>query len=157
MANQKIQKKMKNNQEKLDGYYRNIKEEDLVKDVEFEIDKDAFKGPFICHNNKTVLENKKTSYNNLEFNYSIWKCSKCKKEYLDSEQGRSFEKFLILKQLLNKNIITIERSMNYDGKTFFFRFPKELAGNLHKEDLVDIKLLSNDGSMFLVEIKHRHS
>ena len=49
----------------------------------------------------------------------------------------------------------LERSMNYDGKTFFFRFPKELAGNLRKEDVVDIKLLSTDGRMFLVEVKSR--
>ena len=141
--------------DKLDEQYRNIKEEDLKEEVKFEIDKDAFKGPFTCHGKKTVLVDKKVSYNNLEFNYSVWKCSKCKKEYLDFEQGRLFERFLIIKQLLNENLITLERSMNYDGKTFFFRFPKELTNNLHKEDLVDIKLLSTDGRMFLVEIKHK--
>src|SRR3989344_7087270 len=140
--------------DKLDEQYRNIKEEDLKEEVKFEIDKDAFKGPFTCHGKKTVLVDKKVSYNNLEFNYSVWKCSKCKKEYLDFEQGRLFERFLIIKQLLNENLITLERSMYYDGKTFFFRFPKELTNNLHKEDLVDIKLLSTDGRMFLVEIKH---
>jgi len=142
--------------DKLDEQYRNIKEEDLKEEVKFEIDKDAFKGPFTCHGKKTVLVDKKVSYNNLEFNYSVWKCSKCKKEYLDFEQGRLFERFLIIKQLLNENLITLERSMNYDGKTFFFRFPKELTNNLHKEDLVDIKLLSTDGRMFLVEIKNRN-
>ena len=147
--------KRKQELEKLDEYYHNIKEEDLREDVEFEIDKDAFKGPFVCHNKKTILEDKKVSFNGIEFTYSIWKCRKCKKEYLDSDQGRRFEKFLIMKQLLNDNLITIERSMNYDGKTYFFRFPKELTNNLHKEDLVDIKLLSTDGRMFLVEIKHK--
>ena len=137
-----------------DEEFYNIKEEDIGEEVHFDIDKDAFKGPFICHNKKTILEYKKTSFNGMEFTYSIWKCKKCKKEYLDSDQGRIFEKFLVMKQLLNNNLITIERSMNYDGKTFFFRFPKELTNNLHKEDLVDIKLLSTDGRMFLVEIKH---
>jgi len=131
-----------------------IKEEDLREDVEFEIDKDAFKGPFTCHNKKTVLENKKISFHNLDFSYFVWKCSKCKKEYLDSEQGRRFEKFLIIKKLLEDNLITIERNMNFDGKTYFFRFPKELTKDWHKDDLVDIKLLSPEGKMFLVEVKH---
>lgn len=140
--------------EKLDNLYSNIKEEDLREDVEFEIDKDAFKGPFTCHGKKTGLVEKKISYGDIDFTYNIWQCKKCKKEYLDSEQGRRYEKFLIMKKLLEGKLITIERNMNYDGKTFFFRFPKELANNLHKEDLVDIKLLSTDGRMFLVEIKH---
>ena len=147
--------KRKQELEKLDEYYRNIEEEDLIEDVKFEIEKGAFKGPFICHNKKTILEDKKISFNDIEFTYSVWKCKKCGKEYLDSEQGRRFEKFIIMKKLLEDKLITIERSMNYDGKTYFFRFPKELASNLHKQDLVDIKLLSTDGRMFLIEIKHR--
>jgi len=132
-----------------------IREEDLEEEIKFVIDKDAFKGPFICHSKKTILEDKKVSFNDLNFNYSIWKCKKCGKEYLDSEQGRRFEKFLIIKKLLEDNLITIERNMNFDGKTYFFRFPKELTNNLHKDDLVDIKLLTPDGKTFLVEIKHR--
>lgn len=147
--------KRKQELEKLDEFYRNIEEEDLSEEVKFEIDKDAFKGPFTCHGRKTILEDKKVFFNNLNFNYSVWKCKKCGKEYLDSEQGRKFEKFLIIKKLLEDELITIERNMNYDGKTYFFRFPKELTKGLHKNDLVDIKLLTPNGKMFLVEIKHR--
>ena len=147
--------KRKQELEKLDKLYSNIKEEDLIEDVKFEIDKDAFKGPFICHNKKTILEDKTISFNDIEFTYSVWKCKKCSKEYLDSVQGRKFEKFLMIKKLLEDELITIERNMNYDGKAYFFRFPKELTKDLHKNDLVDIKLLSPNGKMFLVEIKHR--
>ena len=148
--------KRKQELEKLDKYYSNIKEEDLGEEVKFEIDKDAFKGPFTCHNKKTVLENKKISFHNLDFNYSVWKCSKCKKEYLDTDQGRKLERFWMFRDMLKDKLITMERNMNFDGKTYFFRFPKELNSNLHKEDLVDIKLLSPNGNLFLVEIKHRH-
>lgn len=147
--------KRKQELEKLDELYSNIKEEDLREEVEFEIDKDAFKGPFECHGKKTILIDKKISYGNLEFTYSVWQCKKCKKEYLDFEQGRRYEKFLIIKKLLEDRLITIERNMNFDGKTYFFRFPKELTKGLHKEDTVDIKLLTPDGKMFLVEIKHK--
>ena len=138
-----------------DEEFHNLKEEDLKEEVKFKIDENSFKGPFECHGKKTALIEKKTSYGNIDFTYPAWQCKKCKKEYLDFEQARKYEKFLIMKKLLQDKLITIERSMNYDGKTYFFRFPKELTGNLHKEDLVDIKLLSTDGRMFLVEIKHR--
>src|SRR3989338_7633425 len=136
--------------------FYNLKDEEFGEEVKFEIDKDAFKGPFTCHGRKTALIEKKTSYGNIDFTYNVWQCRKCKKEHIDFEQARKYEKFLIMKKLLQDKLITIERNMNYDGKTYFFRFPKELASNLHKKDLVDIKLLSTDGRMFLVEVKHRH-
>lgn len=148
--------KRKQELDKLDEYYSNIQEEDLREEVKFTIDKDAFKGPFTCHGKKTILAEKKISYGDIEFKYNVWQCRKCKKNYVDSEQAKRYEKFLIMKKLLTENLITIERNMNFDGKTYFFRFPKELNSNLHKEDLVDIKLLSTDGRMFLVEVKRRH-
>ena len=55
-----------------------IKERDLLDEVEFEIDKDAFKGPFICCNLKTgKIEMKKDC--------ERWKCSKCQKEFVGSK------------------------------------------------------------------------
>ena len=135
--------------------FYNIKDEEFGEEVKFKIDKGSFKGPFECHGKKTALIDKKTSYGDIDFTYPVWQCKKCRKEYLDFEQARKYERFLIMKKLLEDEMITIERSMNYDGKTFFFRFPKELTSNLHKKDMVDIKLLSADGRMFLVEVKRR--
>ena len=146
-----MKEKTKYQQELEKEPFYNIKDEEFGEEVKFEIDKDAFKGPFTCHGTKTILIEKKTSYGDLDFTYNVWKC---KKEYLDFEQAKRYEKFLIMKKLLEDELITIERNMNFDGKTFFFRFPKELTNNLHKKDLVDIKLLSTDGRMFLVEVKH---
>lgn len=123
----------------------------VMEDVKFEIDKDAFKGPFICHNKKTVLAGKKASYKGLEATYSVWKCRKCKKEYLDSDQGRIYEKFLIMRQLLD-DPITMKGAIDFDGKAYVFRFPKELNKSLHKGDLVKIKPLSQSGDLFLVEV-----
>ena len=151
-----MKEKTKYQQELEKEPFYNIKDEEFGQEVKFEIDKSAFKGPFTCHGRKSVLVEKKTSYGDIEFTYPIWQCKKCKKEFLDFEQAKRYEKFLIMKKLLEENLITIRRNMNYDGKTFFFRFPKELNSNLHKEDLVDIKLLSPNGNLFLVEIKHRH-
>ncbi|MBI2207913.1 hypothetical protein HYU50_00290 [Candidatus Woesearchaeota archaeon] len=151
-----MKQKSKYQQELEKEPFYNLKEEEFGEEVKFKIDKDSFKGPFKCHGKKTGLIDKRISYGDIEFKYNVWQCKACKKEYLDFEQARKYEKFLIMKKALEDKLVTVERSMNFDGKTYFFRFPKELASNLHREDLVDIKLLSTDGRMFLVEVKHRH-
>ena len=149
-----MKQKSKYQQELEKEPFYNIKDEEFGEEVEFEIDKNAFKGgPFTCHGKKSALVEKKASYGDLEFTYNIWQCRKCKKEYLDFDQAKKYEKFLMMKKLLQEDNITMERSMNYDGKTYFFRFPKELTKNLSKSSLGDIKLLSTNGRMFLVEIK----
>ena len=152
-----MKQKSKYQQELEKEPFYNIKDEEFGEEVKFKIDENSFKGPFKCHGQKTILINKRISYGDIEFKYNVWQCKTCKKEYVDFEQAKRYEKFLIMKKLLEENLITIERNMNFDGKTFFFRFPKELTNNLHKKDLVDIKLLSTDGRMFLVEIKHKQN
>ena len=133
--------------------FYNIKDGEFGKEVKFIIDKNSFKGPYTCHGKKTILIPKRISYGGFEFTYSIWQCKKCKKEYQDFDQAKIYEKFLIVKKLLNEKLIHIERALNFDGKTHFFRFPKELTQALGKHSLVDITLLNPEGSMFLVEIK----
>ncbi len=135
----------------------NIKEEDVGEEVQFKIDKDSFRGPFKCHGKKTRLVEKKMSHHGIDFTYSAWCCMKCRKEYLDFEQAARLEKFWVIKKLLEDNLIAIERNMNFDGRSCFFRLPKEMAKGLHKGDVAGIKLLSPDGKMFLVEIKGRAS
>ncbi|MFH1916052.1 MAG: hypothetical protein ABIJ21_02195 [Nanoarchaeota archaeon] len=112
-------------------------------------DKNAFVGPFPCHG-RTVLVEKKVSTDGLDFQYAVWQCKVCKKEYLDASQGRRLERFLLLKKMLSDDAITFERSLNFDGNSYFFRFPKEFV---RKGKAVDIRLLDTEGKMFLVEIK----
>ncbi len=140
-----------------DNEYYNIREEDIKEEVKFEIDKNSFKGPFTCHGKKTKLIQKKISWHGLEITYKSWYCTRCKKEYLDADQGRKLEKFWILRDLLDDKMISVERTMNFDGKTFFFRFPKEMAQKYRKGDVADIKLLRPDGRLMVVEIKRRQS
>lgn len=140
-----------------DEPFYDLKEEDIKGEVKFQIDENSFNGPFTCHDEKTVVEHKSVSYNGLVFSYSVWKCKKCKKEYLDASQGKRFDQMVMIKQMLEGNLITMQRNMNFDGKAFFFRFPKELSLGLRKEDKVELKLLSADGRRFLVEVKPRHN
>ena len=145
---------MKQTSKKQKNLLRNekIDDSDLVQEVNFEIDKNAFKSPIKCHGN-TVLLNKKVSYNNLDFTYETWKCTKCNKEYLDTLQAQKLERFWMIEKLLENKTINIERTMNYDGKAYFFRFPKELTKGWIKGSLVDIKLITPENNIFLIEIK----
>lgn len=131
---------------------KQIKENDLMREVKFEIDKDAFKGPFICDNIKTIKTKKKMSIKGIDFNYEVWKCPKCKKEFLDTEQAEKLEKFWMIGKILDDKLISIERNVNYDGKTFFVRFPIEVTKNWHKGAYADIKLLNSEE--FFIKIKN---
>lgn len=128
-----------------------VKEEDLVKEVNFKIDKDAFKAPFTCHNIKTRRIKKKIDIKGTEFNYEVWECSKCKKDFLDTKQAERMEKIWMIEKILDDKLISIERTVNYDGKTFFVRFPIEVTKNWHKGANANIKLLSPEE--FFIKIK----
>ncbi len=130
---------------------KHIKEEDLMEEVKFEIDRDAFKGPFDCCGLKTKKINKKVSIKDISFSYDVWVCSKCKKEFLDTEQAQRLEKIWMIEKILNEKLISIERNVNYDGKTFFVRFPMEITKRWHKGAHADIKLLSPEE--FFIKIK----
>jgi hypothetical protein len=128
-----------------------LKEHDIVEEVKFEIDRDAFKGPFTCCNVKTKKVNKKMSIRGTDFSYDVWQCSKCKKEFLDTEQAQRLEKIWMIEKILDEKLISIERNVNYDGKTFFVRFPVEVTKKWHKGAHADIKLLSPEE--FFIKIK----
>ena len=128
-----------------------IREEDLVEEVKFEIDKNAFSGPFKCHGMRTRLISKKIDVNGNVFPYSAWKCRKCKKEFLDSDQAKKLEAIWTIEKMLKGNILSMKRSINYDGKMFFLRFPKELTKEWKKGQYADIKFI--DANKFIVEVK----
>lgn len=70
-----------------------IHEEDVIEEVHFEIDKNAFKGPYTCCDKQTNSIRKILSRNGLELYYEVWRCSRCKKEYLGTEQAKLLESF----------------------------------------------------------------
>ena len=128
MAKKTLRKKMKKGlQEEED-----IREEDIIGEVHFEIDKNAFKGPFTCCSQKTKSAIKNISIKGPQFTYDVWRCGKCGKEYLDTKQAGIMEKFWGIRMLLEGKAPTMERSLNYDGKAYFVRFPKDLTGSWNK-------------------------
>ncbi len=129
----------------------NIREEDLVEEVKFEISKDAFSGPFKCHGANTKITNKELAVNGNVFSYDVWKCPKCKKEYLDTRQAKRLEGIWAAEKLLKEDNISMKRSVNFDGKMFFIRFPKELTKKWKRGQHANIKFV--DSNRFIVEIE----
>jgi hypothetical protein len=119
--------------------------------MKFSVDKDAFKGPFKCHGVNTKLVSKKISVDGNIFSYSVWRCSKCSKEYLDSSQAKRLEIIWAFEKMLKDDVLCMERSLNYDGKMFFLRFPKEISKNWHKGENACIKMI--DTKRFIVEVR----
>ncbi|MBU0627970.1 MAG: hypothetical protein KKC75_02180 [Nanoarchaeota archaeon] len=122
-----------------------------MEEVKFEVDKGAFKGPFKCHGMNTKLVSKEMSIDGNVFAYSVWKCAKCSKEYLDSSQARKMEAIWTFEKMAKDDVLSMERALNYDGKMFFIRFPKELTKNWKQGDNACIKMI--DTKRFLVEVK----
>lgn len=120
-----------------------------MEEVDFKVDKDAFKGPFKCHG-ETKLSTKKIEVDGNVFSYSVWRCTKCKKEFLDTEQAKRLEAIWVFEKL-TKDDICMRRSINYDGKMFFLRFPKELTKKWKKGSEADIKPI--DSNRFIVEVR----
>ena len=119
--------------------------------INFEIDKKAFDGPFTCHG-KTKLISKELAVNGNTFQYEVWQCSKCKKDYLDTKQAKKMETIWIAEKLLNERALTMSRSLNFDGKMFFLRFPKELTKTWNQDNYAEIKVVDNH--RFIVEVKN---
>ena len=129
-----------------------IKEEDIIEEVHFEIDKNAFKGPFTCCGRKTKKAVKGMSLKGQKVTYGVWKCSKCGEEYLDSDQAEKLENIWAIQKFLEGKSPTMERSLNYDGKTYFVRFPKDLTANWAKQKKEKARLTMLSPDRYLVEV-----
>ena len=128
-----------------------IEENDIIEEVKFEIDKGAFSGPFKCHGTNTRITGKKLAVNGNVFSYDVWRCSKCGKEYLDTKQAKRLEIIWAIEKLMKDDVIAMKRSVNFDGKMFFIRFPKELTKKWKRGQQANIKFV--DSNRFIVEIE----
>ena len=124
-----MRKKIK---EKVEEDPEDIKESDIIGEVKVTIAKDAFRKPISCCGKLTERTWKKISYYGIDFTHDVWRCGKCEKEYLDTNQAGIMEKFWGIRMLLEGKAPTMERSLNYDGKAYFVRFPKDLTSSWNK-------------------------
>ena len=120
-------------------------------EVKFEIAPDAFVGPYTCHKKKTILRNREVMVGSIPVSAQVWMCAVCKKEYIDFDQAKKWEAIWTVEMLLKKKHVSMKRSLNYDGKMFFLRIPKEVTKDWKKGQTADITFLSN--KKFLVEVE----
>lgn len=130
-----------------------IKELGIFERVKFKVDKKAFEHRIVCCGKQTKKVFRKENYKGLAFSYDVWKCSKCGEEYLDNKQAERLEKLWTIQKIIDDSLITIERTVNFDGKTYFFRFPKEITKDWGRNKIAEIKLINP--MTFLVEVKVR--
>lgn len=129
-----------------------LKELEKLKEVKLEIAKGAWDGPFTCCRRKTVRAMTKTRLRKgIVIENEVWKCPKCGEEYVDYEQGKKLDKAIIMSGFLDDKKIEFKRKLNYDGHSFFLRFPAELTRKWHKGMKAVIK--ASDTKRFWVEVE----
>ncbi|MBI3036465.1 hypothetical protein HYY73_01735 [Candidatus Woesearchaeota archaeon] len=129
-----------------------IREEDIIGEVKVTIDKDAFKKPIKCCGKLTERTWKKTSYRGIEVSYDVWQCKRCHKDYLDTKQAKHLERFWQMQMFFEGKAPKMERSLNYDGKTYFVRFPKDLTAGWAKQKKEKARLTMLSPDRYLVEV-----
>lgn len=132
-----------------DWSYEQLKK---LKPVKLEIDKGAWDGPFTCCRRKTVRAMTKTRLGKgIVIENEVWKCPKCGEKYVDYEQGKKLDRAIVMSGFLDDKKIEFARKLNYDGHSFFLRFPAELTKKWHKGMKAVIK--AADTKRFYVEIE----
>lgn len=128
-----------------------LEELEKMKEVKFEIDKGAWDGPTTCCRRKTVRRIVKTRLGKgIVIEHEVWKCPKCREEYVDYEQGKKLDNAIIMSGFLDNKKIEFKRSLNFDGHSFFLRFPSEITKRWHKGMKATIKAVNTKN--FFVEI-----
>ena len=130
-----------------------VKGHGIFERIDFKVDKKAFERRIECCGKLTRRVFRKVNYKGLVFSYDVWKCNKCDEEYLDNKQAERLEKLWTIQKIIDDSLITMERTVNFDGKAYFFRFPKEITKDWGKNKIAEIKLINP--STFLVEVKRR--
>ena len=127
--------------------YEKLKKEDLTEEIkDISISKDAFGGPLkctICH--KNMIKTKSSmdlSDIDITIHFEVWRCNKCNREYLDGKQAKRLDKILEFENILKDKTLKFERVLNFDGRTFFMRFPAEITKGWNKNLKTEIKALS---------------
>ncbi len=128
-----------------------LRPSDLLEEVRLEFGKKAGTGPFRCCGKRTVMQRKTMIVQGAAYPYEAWACPKCRTEYLDLEQAEALDRLWAFKKLVEGRALSLSRTVNFDGKAFFVRFPSALTKKWKKGATAEITLLGNEE--FLVKIK----
>ena len=116
-------------------------EEDLEEEADFEIDKDAFKAKALhCDNCNKNMDKVSLDVDipdtSLTIHLEVFRCKKCRREYLNGEQAEKLDRALSISKAMTKKGVVYERAGNFDGSNVFVRFPAQMIKD--KEVRADI-------------------
>jgi len=119
-----------------------------LEEAHFTFGKDAFKAKeFHCDicKEKMDLVNTEMDIPNspIKVKLNVFKCNKCKKEYLNFEEADKLGKALQVSKFMENSSYKIRRSLSFDGDNYIFRVPIEIARNLGKKPYVEMVPLSS--------------
>ena len=119
-----------------------------LKSVKFSFAKGAFQAKSMhCNvcNSKTKKVNTVISLpeSSLSVNLNVFRCTKCNKEYLNFEEAKKLDKALIVSRAMRSDSYKMRKSLSFDGDSYIFRIPAEVARSLGKKPHADMTPLSS--------------
>lgn len=126
------------------------KELDIEKleDAKVTFDKEAFRAKLMhCDTCSRVMKQIKIEMGMpdsfLSVRLNVFRCTKCKKEYLNFEEARKLDRALLVSRLMRYDNYKIRKSLSFDGDNYIFRIPVDVTRNLGKNPHADMIPLSS--------------
>ncbi len=119
-----------------------------LEDAKFTFGKDAFKSKSLhcdsCNNimNQEMIEIEIPN-SSLSIKLNAFRCTRCKKEYLNFEEAKKLDRALILSRLMHNDSYKIKKPLSFDGDNYIFRIPVTMARKLGKKPSVEMTPLSS--------------
>ncbi len=119
-----------------------------LKSVRFTFHKDAFRArKMYCDgcNRKMRLEETMMTLPDgfVSVRLKVFKCGKCRKEYLNFEEAKKLGHALALSKAMRQEGYKIRKSLSFDGDNYVFRIPVDITRNLGKNPHADLVPLSS--------------
>ena len=136
--------------------YENLKPGDLEdKEIKLKVSKKAFSRKLHCHKCKIKMKKTQIDMNipeaDITLHLDAYKCSKCGVERLSGDQAEKLDQLMtLIYAIKEKARFKFRRAMNFDGNSWFVRFPNELTHDWKKKIETDIVPLSSTD--FLVHL-----
>ena len=121
---------------------------DQLEDVNVRFTEDAFRAKSIhCSTCKQKAERVSTEIilpnGFVTVRLDVWRCPRCHKEYLNFEAARKLDRALIISRAMAPEAFKRKRSLSFDGDSYIFRIPADVARNLGKNPHADLTTLSS--------------
>ena len=119
-----------------------------LKDAKFTFNKEAFRAKLLhCDNcNKEMKQARiemKLPDSFLSVRLDVFRCAKCKKEYLNFEEAKKLDRALLISRMMSYDGFKIRKSLSFDGDNYIFRIPVDVTRSLGKNPHADMIPLSS--------------